>query len=134
MNTLPVYTKETLAEWADKIDNRLGPIPGKDADAIARLLRATAARMQQLLTDRNDQDRALADAIRETAATADELAFWKYHAIYGRAYMLDRHMLKSIMPEESAVWKEATKQLEDARTEENRERIAGVDYPKVPLT
>ena len=37
---LPVYTKETLIEWADKIDNRLGPIPGPDADALARLLRA----------------------------------------------------------------------------------------------
>ena len=68
---LPVYTKETLIEWADKIDSRLGPIPGSDADALARLLRATAARMRQLQTDRDDQDRALRDAIMETAWTAD---------------------------------------------------------------
>ena len=61
---LPVYTKETLVEWADKIDCRLGPISGRDADALARLLRATAARIQQLMADRDDQDRALADAIR----------------------------------------------------------------------
>ena len=54
---LPVYTTETLVEWADKIDSRLGPISGRDADALARLLRATAARIQQLTDDRDDQDR-----------------------------------------------------------------------------
>lgn len=61
---LPVYTKETLVEWADKIDRRLGPISGRDADTLARLLRATAARIQQLQDDRDKQDRELADAIR----------------------------------------------------------------------
>jgi hypothetical protein len=38
----------TLIEWADKIDNRLGPISGRDADALALLLRATAVMTQQL--------------------------------------------------------------------------------------
>lgn len=64
MSSLPVYTKETLVEWADKIDGRLGPISGRDADALARLLRATAARMEQLMTDRNDQDAAFQSLAR----------------------------------------------------------------------
>jgi hypothetical protein len=84
------------------------------------------AMLGQMQIDRADQDRALADALRETASTADELAFWKYQAIFARAYMLDPEILKITYPEESAAWKEATCQLEEARTEENRERIAGV--------
>lgn len=35
-------TKEALERRAEKIDNRLGPIPGPDADAIAKELRAAA--------------------------------------------------------------------------------------------
>ena len=57
MSDLPIYTPETLIEWADKIDSRLGPIAGRDADAIARLLRATGTYMRLLLDDRNEQDR-----------------------------------------------------------------------------
>jgi hypothetical protein len=33
---------EDLTAWADKIDNRLGPISGRDADALAVLLRKAA--------------------------------------------------------------------------------------------
>lgn len=117
MSTLPVYTKETLVEWADKIDSRLGPISGRDADALARLLRATAARMQQFKTDRDDQDRAVRDAIRETADTADELAFWRYQAIWGRAYLLQPAAIKQPFMEEGPVWKEAIRQLEAALRE-----------------
>lgn len=50
--TLPAFTKESLIEWADKIDNRLGPISGRDADNLAVLLRATAAYIGQLQLDR----------------------------------------------------------------------------------
>jgi hypothetical protein len=98
----------TLVEWADKIDNRLGPISGRDADALAALLRRTAK-------DREDQDLALRDAISETARCADELAFWRYQAIYGLAFMLDRNMLTSELREDSAVWREAERQLEGER-------------------
>lgn len=58
---LPVYTEDTLVEWADKIDGRIGPISGRDADAIARLLRVTAARMRQLRSDRDDFERRLTE-------------------------------------------------------------------------
>lgn len=44
-------TVEGLTEWADQIDRRLGPISGRDADALARLLRATAERMTQISDD-----------------------------------------------------------------------------------
>lgn len=121
---LPAYTKEILIEWADKIDRRLGPIPGRDADFLACMLRATAAHIGQLMADRDDQDKALRDAISETARTADELAFWKYQAIWGRAYLLAGKdgFLKSGLPEATSVWAQAERQLEEARTEENRER------------
>lgn len=121
---LPVYTKETLVEWADKIDNRLGPITGREADDLARLLRATASRIQQLTTDRDDQDRAMRDAIRETADTADELAFWRYQAIWGRTFLLQPAAIKQPFMEEGPVWKEAIRQLEAARVAENSERIS----------
>lgn len=124
---LPVFTKESLVEWADKIDARLGPIAVRDADALARLLRATASYIGLLQKDRADGDIALRDAIRETAVTADELAFWRYQAIWGRAYLLQPSAIKQPFMEESAVWKEAIRQLEAARELENRERTAGVD-------
>jgi hypothetical protein len=132
MNYLPIYTKETLTEWADKIDSRLGPIPGRDADALARLLRATGARMQQLLTDRNDQDRALADAIRETASTADELAFWKHQAIYHRCLVLEPKSVHRLFLEDHPIWREAERQLEAQREAENRERTAHAEAPRDP--
>ena len=74
-------TFSMLIEWADKIDSRLGPISGRDADALAKLLRRTAK-------DHEDQDLAVRDAIGETARCADELAFWRYQAIWHRAMML----------------------------------------------
>lgn len=40
---------EKLVARADKIDLRLGPIPGSDADAIARELRAAAEVQKALL-------------------------------------------------------------------------------------
>lgn len=130
--TLPAYTPETLIEWADKIDRRLGPLSGRDADALARLLRATAARVRQLLTDRNDQDIALRNAIRETAATADELAFWRYQAIWQRTVRLQHDAMASPCIEDTEAWKEATRQLEEARAEENRERTAHAEAPRDP--
>jgi hypothetical protein len=51
--SLPVYTVESLTEWADKIDNRLGPISGRDADDLAKVLRSTAMYMRLLLADRS---------------------------------------------------------------------------------
>lgn len=122
--TLPVFTKEGLIEWADKIDRRLGPISGRDADNLAVLLRATAAYIGRLQTDRRDGDLAVRDAIRETASTADELAFWRYQAIWGRAYLLQPAAIKQPFMEDMPVWKEAERQLEACRAEENRERVS----------
>lgn len=34
--------RDELLAWAGKIDNRLGPMPGRDMDAIAALLRHAA--------------------------------------------------------------------------------------------
>ena len=76
----------------------------------------------QLAIDRNEQDRALAEAIRETANTADELAFWHYHALWGRTYLLQGVPFM----EDGPVWKEATRQLEAARAAENTERITAL--------
>ena len=118
MSGLPICTKEALVEWANKIGGGLGPIPGRDRGALARLLRATAARVQQLTTDRDDQDRVLRDALRETAAAADELAFWRYQAIWGRTYLLQPTAVKLPFMEDSPVWKEALRQLEAARAAE----------------
>jgi|SRR6185437_11977179 len=134
---LPVYTKETLTEWADKIDGRLGPISGRDADTLARLLRATAERMHQLVTDRNDQDLSIRDAISETARCADELAFWRYQAIWARAYLLvpstvKRPWVETCDLEESPEWREAERQLEANRAAENRERYAHAEAPRDP--
>lgn len=38
-------TAELLRHWADKIDQRLGPIPGRDADRLAIILRAAAGQL-----------------------------------------------------------------------------------------
>jgi Arc/MetJ family transcription regulator len=118
MSSLPICAKETLVEWANKIGGGLGPISGRNRDALDRLLRAAAARVQQLTSDRDDQDRALRDAIRETAATADELAFWRYQAIWGRTYLLQPAAVEMPFMEDGPVWKEALRQLEAARAAE----------------
>lgn len=39
------HTSETLIQWAEKIDNRLGPISGRDADMLSGLLRELAAQL-----------------------------------------------------------------------------------------
>lgn len=91
-------------------------------DTLDDLLGELEAWLKRFRSDRDDQDRALADAIRETAATADELAFWKYQAIWGRAYLLQPSIIKQPFMEEGSVWKEATQQLEAARIAENQER------------
>lgn len=106
----------------------------REPECCKGLAPVSECQCERLRADRNEQDLALRDALRETTSVADELAFWRYQAIWGRAYMLDRHSLKQVMIEESAVWKEATRQLEDARKEGNREHIAGVDFPREPLT
>lgn len=82
--------------------------------------------------DRDDQDAALRDAIRETALTADELAFWRYQAIFARAYMLRPAVLHSIDFEDGPEWKEAERQLEANRAAENRERSAHAEAPRDP--
>lgn len=121
-------TFSMLIEWADKIDSRLGPISGRDADALAKLLRRTAKYHE-------DQDLAVRDAIGETARCADELAFWRYQAIWHRAMMLHGTPGPGQTPllmEESPRWKEAERQLEEQRIEENRERFAHAEAPRDP--
>ncbi len=39
---------ENLVQWADKIDNRLGPIEGRDADTLAQILRTVAEHIRML--------------------------------------------------------------------------------------
>lgn len=74
--------------------------------------------------ERDDARGAERDAIRETAGIADECAFWRYQAIWGRAVFLQPDAIRSPLIEERPVWKEATKQLEAAWTEDKRERGA----------
>jgi hypothetical protein len=38
-------TPESMTAWADKIDNRLGPLSGRDADDLAILLRSAAKQL-----------------------------------------------------------------------------------------
>lgn len=56
----------------------------------------------------------------EIAELADEVAFWKYQAVYGRAVYLDRNVLLMALPEDSRVWKEAEFQLAQARIDERK--------------
>jgi hypothetical protein len=120
-------TFSMLIEWADKIDSRLGPISGRDADALAVLLRRAAK-------DNQDQDLAVRDAIGETARCADELAFWRYQAVWHRALMLHGKPGpgQTLLLEDSRVWKEAEKQLEEQRLQENHERYAHAEAPRDP--
>lgn len=74
--------------------------------------------------DRDEQNAALRDAIRETAATADELAFWRYQAIWSRACLLvsatKRPWVETYDLEQSPEWKEAERQLEVNRVADER--------------
>jgi hypothetical protein len=49
-------TPESLTAWADKIDNRLGPISGRDADLLAVTLREAAIRMRALIGALYEED------------------------------------------------------------------------------
>lgn len=120
-------TFSMMIEWADKIDSRLGPISGRDADALAKLLRHAAK-------DHEDQDLAVRGAISETARCADELAFWRFQAIWHRTLMLygKPGPGQTLLLEESQVWEEAEKQLEEQRRQENRERYAHAEAPRDP--
>ena len=61
-------------------------------------------------------------AIRETASCADELAFWKYQAIWQRAFYLSGSDPTHLLFDNSPEWKEAERQLEETRVEENQHR------------
>jgi hypothetical protein len=68
---------------------------------------------------------ALSDAYGETARTADELAFWKYQAIWHRAaWGNQKQILNAEDPAATPAWKEAEHQLEQFRQQENRERYS----------
>lgn len=123
---------QSLIDCADKIDNRLGPISGKDADALAVLLRDAVITLNALFHKQVEHNRAIYDATGETARCVDELAFWRYQAIWARAYMLDPQSIKWPLMEDGQAWKEATLQLEAARTDENRKRYAHAEEPRDP--
>lgn len=107
-------------------------IPSKKALMIFTI--GIAVGMTPITTDRSDQDAALRDAIRETAGCADELAFWKFQAIYHRALMLHGRSMPGqvLMLEGSRVWREAEKQLEEHRADENRTRVSHAEGPRDP--
>lgn len=87
----------------------------------------------RLQRDRADHDLAVRDAIAETARTADELAFWRYQAIFWRAYAYDaRLMSTSPVPEDEETWRTAERDLEAARVAENRERYAHAEPSRDP--
>ncbi len=97
-------------------------------------LQAMLARMQ---VDRRDHDLAIRDAVSETARCADELTFWRYQAIWSRAYLLvpskvQRPWVETCDLEQSPEWKEAERQLEANRVAENRERYAHAEAPRDP--
>lgn len=119
----------TLIEWADMIDNRLEAIGGRTADTMARMLRRVAAEFE---ADRRDHDLALRDAISETARCADELAFWRYQAIYHRSKVIKPELADEIYISETPAWKEAERDLEGFRADENRERSAHAEAPRDP--
>lgn len=90
---------------------------GAVADEVQRLLRRYMAENTQA-AQRREQASA-----GKLGQCADELAFWKYQAIFGRAVMLDATTLGRSLPEDHAVWREAEAQLEKAREAENAERV-----------
>ena len=164
---MDTFDLASLFEWAEKIDGPLGPISGRDADFLAKLLRHAGHEINRL-KDAREQFRwrhirmgqpapvgdthvviaakeyeywrlehaelrtSLRDESSRLASQADESAFWHYQAIWGRAYLLDPKFMSSAVPEDTAVWKEATKQLEEARVEENRERFSHAEAPRDP--
>ena len=90
----------------------------------------TITEIDRLRKDRAEQDVALRDAIAETGRVADELAFWRYQAIWARAYMLRPAAISSAFFETSPEWKEAEGQLEASRQAENQERVAHAEAPR----
>ena len=73
-------TKAGLIAWADKIDNRLGPISGREADALAVAVRAAADRIDMLKTAvRAAADRIDAlETVLRNAARNDKTVY-KHH-------------------------------------------------------
>ena len=116
------------------VDHRL-PGGAGYIDALVQFAGETIrlqAMLAQMQIDRRDHALAVRDAISETARTADELAFWRYQAIYHRTLVLDPNALKRIYIEECQVWSEAEKQLEAQRADENRERYSHAEPPRDP--
>lgn len=92
------------------------------------------AMLERMQVDRRDHDLAVRDAISETARCADELAFWRYQAIWQRAVRLQRDLMTTPLEsiEDTPQWKEAERQLEACRVAENRERYAHAEAPRDP--
>lgn len=80
--------------------------------------------------DRDDQDGALRDSIRETAQLADEVAFYAYHAKWHIAYLIA--IKKGEVPpdgsllEDTPLWKLAELRLADLRVKEHQDRGTNV--------
>lgn len=92
------------------------------------------AMIDQMQVDRRDGDLAVRDAISETARTADELAFWRYQAIWHRSMMMHGKPGPGQAPmlEGTRYWSDAERDLEHARVAENRERYAHAEAPRDP--
>lgn len=137
MSVNTVATKD-CTDWADKIDSRLGPVSGGDADRLAKFLRRIGSEIERWHVDRTEHDLALHDAISETSRTADELAFWRYQAIHQCACALwsarnnQPPIPESGLLEDLPVWKEAEKMLEGLRIKENQERVEHAEAPRDP--
>ena len=99
---------------------------------ITRIRELAKQAERKFQEDRRDHDLALRDAIRETAATADEIAFWKHQAIYHRCLFLDPKSVHRLYLEDHPIWREAERQLEAQRIEENRERVSHAEAPRDP--
>ena len=87
----------------------------RERDEARIALSAAFQRIATIITERDD-------AIRETASCADELAFWKYQAIWQRAFYLSGSDPTHLLFDNSPEWKEAERQLEETRVEENQHR------------
>ena len=72
------------------------------------------------------------EAVRETARTADELAFWCYQAIWHRAALLGATYERGTVPPSDSRMNQAERQLEETRGGENRERSAHAEAPRDP--
>lgn len=86
---------------------------------------------QRFKRDRDDQDGALRDSIRETAQLADEVAFYAYHAKWHIAYLIA--IKKGEVPpdgsllEDTPLWKLAELRLADLRVKEHQDRWTNVE-------